>query len=491
MFVVALAALPRQFVAPIDVYDEGLLLTHADHVRAGLEPYRDFYTNYPPGVPWLVALAWRVAGPSVLLERGLGLALGVLVAFLAARLAARAAGATRGLSWPAFGAICLWLRHGPAWPTAWLAALACALLAVDLAVRAGTSTKRWFAVGLAFGAVACLRHDLCVYASVGFLGVFVLARVVRARFQYPPGRAIAALVVGTSLLPCATYGWIFAHAGFRQPFLDLYYDQVHSMLPGRVLPLPRLWEFDRLALGVWIGFVAPVAWLVGLARGRRSLAWIALGVLAIAGLPQMTNRADTHHVVYGLAPGLAILAVTLAELTWRSRVVQGLASAGLCVLLAGGALGLRLKPGRDWTPLSIARAGPSRARDAGLAQARERIAAFVAEHTRADERIFVGNRQHARVFVSEMDLYFLCDRRGAVRRMQFDPNLTNRPDEQALMIAEIERCGARVAVLAPDLDPHEPNDSSKYGSTLLDDWLARHFVLAEEAGPYQLLLRVR
>lgn len=90
-----------------------------------------------------------------------------------------------------------------------------------------------------------------------------------------------------------------------------------------------------------------------------------------------------------------------------------------------------------------------------------------------------------------MDLYFLCDRRGAVRRMQFDPNLTNRPDEQALMIAEIERCGARVAVLAPDLDPHEPNDSSKYGSTLLDDWLARHFVLAEEAGPYQLLLRVR
>jgi sugar phosphate isomerase/epimerase len=75
--------------------------------------------------------------------------------------------------------------------------------------------------------------------------------------------------------------------------------------------------------------------------------------------------------------------------------------------------------------------------------------------------------------------------------MQFDPNLTNRLDEQQLMIEQIERCRANVVVLAPYLDPREPNDSRKSDSEAFDRWLWEHFELAERAGPYQLLLRRR
>ena len=124
---------------------------------------------------------------------------------------------------------------------------------------------------------------------------------------------------------------------------------------------------------------------------------------------------------------------------------------------------------------------------AGLA--RDRVLAFVEQHSRADERIFVGNVRHDRVYVNDMDLYYLADRRGAVRRMQFDPNVTNREDEQLRMIREIDGHGTRVVVLAPVDYPLEPNDSSKSDSTVLDRWLAERFREVDRAGGYRMLLR--
>ena len=41
----------------IGAYDEGILLTGADLILRGQLPYRDFYTNYPPGIFLLIAAA--------------------------------------------------------------------------------------------------------------------------------------------------------------------------------------------------------------------------------------------------------------------------------------------------------------------------------------------------------------------------------------------------------------------------------------------------
>ncbi|MDZ4772941.1 MAG: hypothetical protein SGI72_07375 [Planctomycetota bacterium] len=499
LLVVGMAGIPRQFLSPIDVYDEGLLLTHADSLAHGAVPYRDFYANYPPGVLLLVAGVWKLTGSSVIGVRVLGLIVQALIAWFVGRFAARAThGPNAGtnqlrFSWLACGATFLWLRHGPIWPTAWLAGLLCALISFDLALRARDSSMRWFVVGASFGLVACMRHDLFVYASVLFALVLVAARIAKVPLAYPPRAAIVSLLVGASLPIVLVFGWILAKADWRQPYLDLYRDQVDSMLPGRVLPLPGLWKFDRLAVGVWIGIVAPIVWLAQLWRGRRSLALNALGLLAVAGLPQMLNRTDTHHVVYGLAPGLGVLAIAAQDSLERVRSfsLRIAASLALFVLLAGGLLGVRLRTGREWVPFSVARAQGTPARTKELALARERVVAFVAEHSRATDPIFVGCEQHARVFISEMDLYYLCDRRGGVRRMQFDPNLTNRVDEQEKMIAEMDARHVNVVVLAPYLDPREPNDSRKRDSELFDRWLGEHFEVVERAGPYQLLLRRR
>ncbi len=489
--VAGLLAVWRQMIAPIDVYDEGLVLSYADQLLHGAVPYRDFYSNYPPGVFLLVAGWWHVVGASVLSERVLGLSLQILLALLSGRLAARAVEGSRRFSMIAFGATFLWLRHAPIWPTAWMSGLAFALLAVELALRAGPSRARWFAAGVCFGIAGTMRHDLFVYASILIVALVVAVRVFTLDKVIPPARMRAMLVAGIVLPLALVGGWIVWKAGVRQPWLDLYFDQVHSMLPGRRLPFPPLWKPTLLATALWVGFAAPLIGLVMLARGRRSVALLALVALSLAALPQMTQRTDVAHVLCGLTPGLAILACALEGFVpgWSSRVARTVARCVLVVLLLLGVHGIHFRTGRSWVPLDLPRTRGISASDSDLAVAQRHVVEFVQAHTAPDEHVLVGNHQHARVFISEMELYFLCDRRGAVRRMQFDPNLSNRLDEQEKMIAELEARATRVVVLAPDDYPPEPNDSAKVGSARFDEFLRSRYALAERAGPYELLLR--
>src|SRR5258708_2813166 len=45
---------------PINSYDEGLLLTDANLLLMGKVPFRDFYSNYPPGIFLVLAGIWKV-----------------------------------------------------------------------------------------------------------------------------------------------------------------------------------------------------------------------------------------------------------------------------------------------------------------------------------------------------------------------------------------------------------------------------------------------
>src|SRR5262249_9004040 len=50
-------------------YDEGLALTNALRILAGDVPYRDYWTTYPPGTSFVLAAAFRLSEPTVLVAR--------------------------------------------------------------------------------------------------------------------------------------------------------------------------------------------------------------------------------------------------------------------------------------------------------------------------------------------------------------------------------------------------------------------------------------
>ena len=80
------------FHAPIEAFDEGVLLTGSMLVLQGKSIYRDFYTNYPPGIFLTISALWRLFGVTPLALRFLGLGIHVGLSLVAGRLAGRAGG---------------------------------------------------------------------------------------------------------------------------------------------------------------------------------------------------------------------------------------------------------------------------------------------------------------------------------------------------------------------------------------------------------------
>ena len=110
----------------IQLNDEGLMLQAASRISSGQLPYRDFWWFYPPGQPYLLALLWKLSGPSLVPWRVLRAVVDATVALLAWRLAGRRAGRAPALLAWAVAIFAVSSATGPhPYPIALMFALGC------------------------------------------------------------------------------------------------------------------------------------------------------------------------------------------------------------------------------------------------------------------------------------------------------------------------------------------------------------------------------
>jgi hypothetical protein len=502
LVILVLALLATLRYASIDVgyYDEGILLTDAKLLGWwGYVPYRDFYSNYPPGIFWTLALLWKLIGVSVRAERLFALALHLLIAAGTGRAAGRLSG--RRFSLFSAGIALAFLAPDKLVAYAWLAAIAVLLIFCELAARClegdhtpSAGAYRAAAAGFTLALISYYRHDVFIY----FAAMLVLALAagwLRTR-ALPPLRwwwLVGAAVVTLAIL------WlpIFARAGIRQVANDLYFDQVRYVLPARKQPLPSLFVFRERLFPAFIGhlfecsvvlvIVGPLLALVPLLRWRDDprRRWLGLPIFAasLALIPQAMGRTDTPHVIGSLPPALAALCALIESLVLlarpgRLRYAPRLLALALVVFLV-------------WPVFDDLRnLQRPRLVEPGINADRRQLVEYVRAHTHPGEPIYNGYRQHQRLLVDEVDLYYFLDRPGATRYMQFDPNVINRADVQQQMIAEIERNKVRLAVLLVDGGVwFEPNESQRVGADVLDKWLRANFVPVARFGNYEVDLR--
>src|SRR5260370_2140948 len=150
----------RASLDSLSFYDEGILLSGANSILLGVTPHRDFYANYPPGMFLIIAALWKVAGPSVLSTRVLGLMFHLGAGVLAGLIAGRCIGGR--FSWLACGLVVLWLFDVLIYPWPWIGGIVTALLFIWLLLVALSEQRKlaWVACGLAWGSLLCIRHDL-------------------------------------------------------------------------------------------------------------------------------------------------------------------------------------------------------------------------------------------------------------------------------------------------------------------------------------------
>ena len=501
--------------APVNAFDEGLLLTISRFVQDGGVPYRDVYTNYPPGIYLLIGCIWKVTGVSVFAIRVLGLVLHVGIALFVGRLAGRALG--RRLCWLPAGICLAWIRALELIPFAWLVALLILLCAAELAARAVVARKRatWFWAGLVLAMVSWFRHDLFVYTiACAALPTFALWWQGRTR---PESLRPLLLSAAAGLLVGLIPFWIplFVIAGPHRVMADLLLDQVRYVMPARKSPLPVLARMVRSSFGlsfpaflneryegaVALSLAGPVFASAILLFRRRLLtssgttAVALLAAMSVAVLPQMLGRTDPNHALCSLAPGLALAYVCFAAITRKVRWFPIRWMAYACgFLLFANPIYARVWP----VPARlIQRPDPARALSVpayggigdyspAYATARRALIEFVHKNSAPGDAVYFGTPTHRQVDVNEADLYFLVDRRPGTRFVYFDPSMVTRREVQQEMIQDLKRHQVRVVVTSTRVVGGGPPTG---GSDLLDEYLHANFDNAGSAGFYTFMLR--
>ncbi len=496
-------------------YDEGILLSHTWVLltQGGL-PFRDFYTQYPPGIYVLLAAIWKVFGISVMADRILSEVLRVGIALLAGVTAGRLA-QRRFAVLPA-ALVMMWLSCLPGPPFAWLGALLAALAAMLALERALALRSRphLVAAGALLGATFSFRHDLGIYLALALIpvGAYALA-VSRPR----PGarqalRAFGYLAAGAA--PVVAVFWLptLVAAKWSVIYRDLYADQVRYVMPYRKLPLPPLLDLvavphlpfrvpifldDISSIDCALVMVGPAlaAWVFLRTRRRSHHGLLAalVGALCLAVIPHILGRSDYTHLVYAVPPALLLLGAIVYGRPetpgWRVGlagllVVAFAARATRADFPPHGPILSPVDPGSiDGSPLMGTIADPG-AHDHRL------LREYVASALAPGEPVYIGNQAHDSVFINEVNLHFLLEHPPVQRYLQFDPGIITRSSVQKEMIRALEARRPRIAILSDANKFIEgAPDAQRHDSKLLDVYLESQYQLERMVGPYKILRR--
>ena len=116
-----------------------------------------------------------------------------------------------------------------------------------------------------------------------------------------------------------------------------------------------------------------------------------------------------------------------------------------------------------------------------------RAVAIVRRETARDEPIFVGLTSHRYTVVNPLIAYYLADRRAGTRYTLFNPGITNTAPVQEEMASELAASGTRYLLL--DRAYAEFRESAAPGATVLDDFIARSFVVRCDLGAIVVMVR--
>jgi hypothetical protein len=452
-------------------HDEGLMLAWARRIADGQWPYRDFWSNYAPGQPLLLAALVKLFGPSLLWWRIVRVAIDATVSVLAFAYVRREGGTGWALgAWVAVAGAMAW-PSGPG-PTA--PALALGLGALLLARRAPLGA------GALAGLAVFVRPEIGVAAALG--------AVLEARRRGAEGGAarVALAATAVAVLSLAPFAIVAGGAmtdqvlGFasvqdlqRLPF-PLDYDEGFD--PNKLL------EFYLPAI-----LVAGSALWAGWALVRRD--GFALAPLIAVGVAYLLARTDAFHLV----PLSVVLAIALACAAGREMHVLPRAALGVALALVA-IHGLERRAGQALHPPALA-AIPAPAADGvrtapADAAALRALLPYVRARAPGGAPVLVAPPRYDRVRVGDPMLGVLLDRPNPTRYDVVQPGVVTTAKVQREMARDLRGTPVVVRWLSALAREREPNGSSRSsGVFVLDRAIARGYRPAARFGDYVVLVR--
>jgi hypothetical protein len=448
-------------------HDEGLMLAWARRIADGQWPYRDFWANYAPGQPVLLAALVKLFGPSLLWWRIVRVAVDATVSVLAFAYVRRRAGTGWALgAWVAVAGAMAW----PSGPGPNAPALALALGALLAARRAPLGAGALAGLAIAF------RPEIGVAAAVG--AALEARRAGAARV----GLAAVAVTV-VALAPFA----IVAGGDMVDQVLGFASVQDLQRLPFPLdydggVDANKVLEFYLPAILV-AGSALWAAW----ALARRD--GFALAALIAVGLAYLLARTDEFHLV----PLSVVLAIAVACAAGREP--QAPLRAALATVLALVAIhGLERRAGQALHPPALA-AIPAAAADGvrtspADAAALRALIPYVRARAPGGAPVLVAPPRYDRVRIGDPMLNVLLDRPNPTRYDVVQPGVVTTAKVQREMARDLRGTPVVVRWLSALAREREPNGSGRSsGVFVLDRAIARGYRPAARFGDYLVLVR--
>ncbi len=509
IFALGFLLLFQQLKSAANPYDEGLVLVNAERIRAGEVPYRDFWTLYAPGYFYALAGLFSLVEPTILAARVLDTFLRILLT-VEVYLLARSL-TSRWLAFVPFAFVTFWLStirfySYPAFP----ATGAILLIALAVARYVAGGRQRWlFLAGLALGLTAVLRLDFGGYAALGFGVAVALHQVLLTSDGGGPQRvpllrvlkAEGLVAAGALLIALPVYAYLVIAAGFGVVWDDLVVFPATVFRAYRHLPVPALIpDFGHLTGGQWNDWlrlyiplatyasaaIVAVRWLFLRpvpAGDRRRMLGVLLIALTGTGLGLVVKATSRYHELHALP--MTICAVILATALicripgrlWRSAPFK-VGFAGLVLLfLTGpyvahfGVLAVRGLTSPTGCYSNLPRAGC-----VPVGKAEEQVARYLQANTRPGDYVFIGNSRHDLIFINDLLLYFLADRRSPTRYTELHPGLATTLPVQQAIVQDLADKDVRWVVTMEGFNAREPNASStSSGIVYLDEYIRTHY----------------
>ena len=536
-FVVLLLTMPRD----LNIFDEGIILSHATRVLHGEIIHRDFYTNYGPGQYYIVAGLFRFFGENFMVARLYDLTIRAAVVAMLFYIIRKQCPLAIALIFTVMGG--MWLAGinlylSPIFPCMLLSLIGSYL--VTHADERPLVSPAIIGAGVCTGFTALFRYEtgfLLLIAHLVSIAAIVLLSYPRETRVRRILAAIAAYGGGTAVVfvPAAiAFLLVSPINAFIADIID-YSTKYYAAMRG--LPFPGLQ--DILLVGgpgrawqtaVYLPLLAGGLALIQLipliqhrlkpaaprSGGDRSIEYlIVFGSTACLLFLKGVIRVHATQMLMGIMSALVVFAV-LADLWWRRGNAMRLAAAVLsffvlsypAALVAHGVGGSIRVYDKDssiagWLALRAGLIPPS-AGNAGacetgpasgiakLSPDYARVATYLGAHSQPDEGILVALDRHDKIYMNPVGLYFAAGRRPATHWHQFDPGLQTRADIQAAIVTDLQRNRVRWVVRDATFDGsagEEPNGSSRSsGIILLDRYIDENYRPVASSGKVAIWL---
>jgi len=480
----------------INVYDEGIGIVGALRVLNGEAPYRDFWTIYSPGWFYVLALWMKIFGSQLIAVR----VFTILINSLSVLLIYKTLIKRRINPYLATLATTMFLSlspfYGRAVPLAILLTLGIIYLLLNKKKR-----EDFAAIGILLATLFTIRHDFGMYA----LSATILVLLFEYKFYNYRNFKNIAFLFAFYIVILTIFILLLANADALEQYFQYAFKFVFEKFAAtRSLPFPNpimdllnfkipvssrifnLWQ----SIVFYIPFVVVLSVFYLFSKSKidfesEALFFFTLAIFSIIFSMQGMVRSGYEHII----PSLIISTILATSILKKFNITNKFIFAALLFFIVIAPTAKKFQTIYYVFSDKSEQIKTSNARFIKLlkedAENYNNLIEYIKIFSKG-EYLYSGVLHHDRIFINDIMLYHLTNRKPASKFHELHPGQATEANDQKQIIGEIKAHNLPLLVLY--YDPQ--SEKQKFtGESILDEYIRENYILSKFFGNYFVFKR--